>query len=210
MDTEQAYNIWSEQYDTNNNRTRDLEAVALRLTLKEIQFENCLEIGCGTGKNTEWLLTQTKQVTAVDFSEKMLAKAREKTNSGKVQFIQADITKNWNFVDKQYELVCFSLILEHIENLDSIFNEASNATVLNGYVYIGELHPYRQYSGTKAGFETEDGQQIAICFNHNVSDFIQTAKKYCFEIVDINEYFDENDRTNMPRILTILLKKNKP
>ena len=56
MDTREMYNKWAEQYDTNYNKTRDLEAFALRLTLSDFSFDNCLEIGCGTGKNTQWLI----------------------------------------------------------------------------------------------------------------------------------------------------------
>jgi ubiquinone/menaquinone biosynthesis C-methylase UbiE len=78
MDVKQAYNIWADQYDTNHNKTRDLEAISLRNTLANVQFDNCLEIGCGTGKNTEWLIVKANQVTAVDFSEEMLSKAKEK------------------------------------------------------------------------------------------------------------------------------------
>jgi len=207
MDIKQAYDIWSKQYDTNNNKTRDLEAQALRATLTDIGFETCLEIGCGTGKNTEWLLTKAKQITAVDLSNEMLAKAKEKLHSEKIQFQQADINQNWTFVNKQYDLISFSLVLEHIENLDHIFNEVSKAITSGGHVYIGELHPFKQYSGGKARFDTEDGQQIVTCFTHHISDFIQSAKQHNLEIADINEFFDDNDRTTIPRILTILLKK---
>ena len=93
MNTEQAYGIWSQQYDTNHNNTRDLEAQALRATLAGINFDTCPKIGCGTGKNTEWLLTKARHITAVDLSNEMLAKAKEKIRSEKVQFLQADITR---------------------------------------------------------------------------------------------------------------------
>jgi hypothetical protein len=33
MNVKKAYNKWAEQYDTNNNKTRDLEAMALRKNL---------------------------------------------------------------------------------------------------------------------------------------------------------------------------------
>jgi ubiquinone/menaquinone biosynthesis C-methylase UbiE len=209
MDTKKAYDTWSKQYDTDDNKTRDLEAQALRLTLAGVPFNNCLEIGCGTGKNTEWLATKAKQIIAVDLSKEMLAVAKEKIKSDKVDFKQADITHSWTFVKESFDLVTFSLVLEHIENLDDIFREVSNALVPGGYVYIGELHPFKQYIGSKARFETEEGLQILKCFNHNISDFIQSAKNYNLKILDINEYFDDNDRTTIPRILTLLLKKNK-
>lgn len=207
MDTRQAYNAWAAQYDSNENKTRDLEAIALRRTLETISFQSCLEIGCGTGKNTEWLIQKAQHITAVDFSEEMLAKAKAKISSNKVEFKQADIAKPWTFTDQQYDLVSFSLVLEHIENLEHIFSEAIRLLNSDGYVYIGELHPYKQYSGTKARFENGKELQVLECYNHNISDFIQTAKKFSLALMDVNEYFDEDDRTVIPRILTILLKK---
>lgn len=98
MDTRQAYNARAAQYDTNVNKTRDLEAKALRTTLDHLIFDRCLEIGCGTGKNTAWLLGRAQHITAVDQSEAMLALAKEKIDSTKVQFIQADINQPWQFV----------------------------------------------------------------------------------------------------------------
>jgi len=207
MDVKQAYNIWADQYDTNNNKTRDLEAISLRTTLEDHEFQNCLEIGCGTGKNTVYLLTKSKQVTSVDLSDEMLAKAKQKINAEHVQFVQADITKEWIFVSGQYDLVTFSLVLEHIENLNDILQKVSTVIHQNGLVYIGELHPFKQYTGTKARFETEDGLQIVTCFNHHISDFAKAAKQNGFEIVEIEEYFDDDDRTSMPRIITLLLLK---
>jgi ubiquinone/menaquinone biosynthesis C-methylase UbiE len=207
MNIKKAYNTWSKQYDTNINKTRDLEAFALRKTLENLNLDTCLEIGCGTGKNTEWLLAKAKQITAVDFSEEMINVAKEKIISEKVQFIEADITSKWAFVKEKYDLVSFSLVLEHIENLDNIFSEVSKAVVPGGYVYIGELHPFKQYTGSKARFENDNEQQIVTCFNHHISDFIQSAKRYGFDIADLNEYFDEEGESTIPRILTILLRK---
>ena len=207
MNTEQAYNNWASQYDTNINKTRDLEAQALRSTLSAIPFENCLEIGCGTGKNTVWFIEKAKQATSVDFSEEMLAKAKGKIKSDKVEFVQADITTEWTFSNQLYDLVSFSLVIEHIENLEHIFSQTATALKPGGHVYIGELHPFKQYSGSKARFDTAEGVQVVDCFTHHVSDFIQAAKKQGLSIVDINEYFDDDNRDEIPRILTILLKK---
>lgn len=209
MNIREAYNIWADQYDSNENKTRDLEAVALRNTLRNVSFENCLEIGCGTGKNTEWLLQHAKQVTAIDLSNEMLAKARTKIIADHVKFIEADITKEWRFDKNNFDLVTFSLVLEHIEYLGDIFIKIKNVTKRNAYVYIGELHPFKQYSGSKARFETARGTNIVTCFNHNISDFTNAAKENGFTITEISEHFDNNDRTTLPRILTLLLQKEQ-
>src|SRR5438309_11883925 len=89
MNIKNAYNIWANQYDTNQNQTRDLEAEALRAMLAGITIQRTLEIGCGTGKNTQWLQTISNLVIAVDLSEQMLAKAKEKITSDHVHFLQA-------------------------------------------------------------------------------------------------------------------------
>jgi len=208
MNTNEAYDIWSNQYDSNRNKTRDLEAESIKKILANIQFENCLEIGCGTGKNTLWLTTKAKQITAVDLSAKMLAKAKEKITFNAVEFVHEDITKKWTFANRIYDLVTFSLVLEHIKNLDHIFSEASESLAKEGYLYVGELHPFKQYQGSKASFETETGIQVIECFTHNISDFAQSAKSNNLNLIDINEYFDDDDQTGIPRILTLLFKKN--
>lgn len=209
MNTQQAYNSWAPQYDTNLNKTRDLEAQALRSVLSVIAFDTCLEIGCGTGKNTVWLVEKAKQVTAIDLSEEMLSKAREKIGTGRVEFRQADITAPWTFRTGLYDLVVFSLVLEHMADLDTVLSEAAASLRPGGYVYVGELHPFKQYTGSKARFDTEEGRQVVECYTHHLSDFIQNSKKHGLVPVDINEYFDDNDKNTIPRILTILLKKKE-
>ena len=208
MNVREAYKIWSEQYDTNENKTRDLEAISLRKNLKGQHFTHCLEIGCGTGKNTEFLMEISDQVVAVDFSAEMLAKAKQKINSHHVKFIQADISEEWNFTgNTKYDLVTFGLVLEHIENLDMIFQKLNEVVNSNGIIYIGELHPFKQYSGSKARFETADGLQEVTCFTHRISDFVTSAKKHDLQLVDVSEYFDDNDNSSIPRILTMIFTK---
>ena len=67
MDNQQAYDVWADNYDTIHNKTRDLEAVALRESIVSSELLNVLEIGCGTGKNTEWLVSKAKKLVAADF-----------------------------------------------------------------------------------------------------------------------------------------------
>ena len=207
MDIGKAYNSWSAQYDTNDNKTRDLEALSLQKILQGKSFKHCLEIGCGTGKNTAWLLTICDQITAIDLSKGMLDIAKNKIQSDKVNFIEVDITNDWTFANQTYDLVSFSLMLEHIEDLDAVFQKLAKVSDTGTRVYIGELHPFKQYAGSKARFETETGTQVVTCFNHHVTDFIEAANTSGFHLIQIDEQFDDADRSQLPRILNLLFEK---
>ncbi len=115
MQTQDAYNNWAETYDSVENKTRDLEANAIRSVLKDTQANRILEIGCGTGKNTAWLVKKCDQLIAVDFSKEMLQVAQQKIKNNKIIFAEADITKPWTFGSA--DLITCSLVLEHIEDL---------------------------------------------------------------------------------------------
>jgi ubiquinone/menaquinone biosynthesis C-methylase UbiE len=207
MSVEQHYNQWSFTYDEMENKTRDLEKRAGQEMLGTLPVGNVLELGCGTGKNTEWLSEIADRIIAVDLSEGMLEKAREKLSSEKVVFQQVDITKPWNFVAEKVGLITCSLILEHIEDLNFIFAEATRLLTTGGHFYICELHPYKQYSGSKARFETEEGTQVLQCFVHHVSDYTNAAVKNGFIIETAEEWFDNDDRSHPPRLLSFLFRK---
>lgn len=206
MNNQQAYNAWSETYDTIQNKTRDIEAKALRESLVGQEKSDILEIGCGTGKNTEWLVRKAKNLVAADFSAEMLAKARAKIRASNVEFQQFDLRDEWKFSENQFDLITCSLALEHIENIDFVFRQASKILRADGLFYIGELHPFKQYQGTKARFETGSGVYELECFVHQVSDFFEAGKNNSFECVEIKEWFDEDNRTTIPRLLTMIFK----
>jgi len=205
MNIQDAYDSWAEQYDANINYTRDLEAIALRHVLTGKSQIDILEIGCGTGKNSEWLQTKAASLVAVDLSEKMLAKARKRLVD--TEFIQADITQPWSFTQKQFDLVTFSLVLEHISNLDFIFKETAQKLKPGGQIYIGELHPFKQYNGSKARFEEAGGTTILTCYTHHISDYLNSSKDHGFAVTQLQEWFDDDDKRGIPRILTLLLTK---
>lgn len=48
MSIEKAYNIWADQYDTNSNKTSDLDTISTLETLSKFDFSKVLELGCGT------------------------------------------------------------------------------------------------------------------------------------------------------------------
>lgn len=205
MDNQQAYNQWSATYDTVENKTRDLEAKALRESIDGDELD-ILEIGCGTGKNTEFLQTKAKYLIGADFSAEMLAQAKAKITAENVEFKQLDLRESWGFADDSFDLITCSLALEHIENIDFVFAEARRVLRESGRFYFGELHPFKQYQGTKARFETGSGVFELECFVHHVSEFFAAASANGFELIELKEWFDDDERTQIPRLLTMIFR----
>ena len=207
MSIENAYNIWAHQYDTNVNRTRDLDKKCTIETLNNLVFKNVLELGCGTGKNTELLLNKAEKIIGLDFSQEMLNKAKEKISDKRVIFKKADLTKDWKIENNFADLITSSLTLEHIKNLDHVFSQANQKLNKNGLFFISELHPFKQYLGSKAQYETESGTKELEVYIHHISEYIDNAESNGLKFVEMKEWFDQNYQNRLPRLISFLFKK---
>jgi len=207
MSIEKAYNSWAGIYDSNDNKTRDLDKKATIETLSKFNFERVLELGCGTGKNTEWLLDKADQIIGLDFSQEMLDKASGKIKSNKVEFKKADINQNWDVADGFADLITCSLTLEHIDNLDHVFTQAYLKLKPNGRFFVSELHPFKQYSGSKARYETSNGIEELQVYTHHISEYLDCARKNELNLLELKEWFDDSDENEIPRLISFLFGK---
>ena len=204
--TKDAYNNWAKTYDSVDNKTRDLDAQVIKTILADIEAKTIIELGCGTGKNTPFLINKCDKLIAVDFSKEMLLIAKNKNkDNNKIVFKQADITKKWTF--GKADLITCNLILEHIENINFTFEQAAKSLKKKGLFFICEYHSFRQYQGKGAKFE-QDGKELTLeYFVHHISDFCEAAKRNGFILNDLQEWFDDNNRTQIPRLTSFLFQK---
>jgi len=209
MNIQNAYNEWSDSYDVDVNLTRDLDSKLTRELLADLQVDSILEIGCGTGKNTSFLAQIGAKVEAVDFSQGMIQKAREKVKAGNVAFSMMDITQPWKFPDASFNLIVCNLVLEHIQDLSFVFSEAARCLKPKGQFFINELHPFRQYDGRKARFSRDEETIEVDAFVHHISNFTNAASVNGLKLIKLNEYWHEADKDNQkpPRIISILFEK---
>ncbi|PHM09011.1 class I SAM-dependent methyltransferase [Nostoc sp. 'Peltigera malacea cyanobiont' DB3992] len=207
MSIQAAYDNWSATYDADENLTRDLDRIVTRETLMGLKCKSVVEVGCGTGKNTLLLSQIALKVCAIDFSAQMIEKAKEKVRSANVVFLTEDITKQWTCHNESADLVTCNLVLEHIEDLSLIFSEASRVLVKGGYFFICELHPFKQYQGTKANFQIQQENVEIPAFVHHLSDFFNAAKVHGFMLEDFKEWWHEKDQNKPPRLVSILFRK---
>jgi len=207
MRIQDAYTEWSTTYDSDRNLTRDLDQMATERTLTGRHYQNILELGCGTGKNTALLTSVGRQVLALDFSSGMLREAKTKVTADEVCFGRADLTKPWPVEARSFDLVVCNLVLEHIEHLGPIFAEASRALKAGGHFFLSELHPFRQYRGIQANFQREQETVQIEAFVHHVSDFTEAARENGLSLKTIKEWWHEEDQNKLPRLVTFLFEQ---
>lgn len=205
MKVRQAYDRWASQYDDNDNGTRDLNMRCLRRAELPLAGARVFEAGCGTGLNTDFLAERAEQVVAMDFSEAMLDRARRRVESDAVRFEVGDVTQAWPIADAACDLVIITLVLEHVEPLAPVIEQARRVLRDGGLLYIAELHPYRQLAGGQARFTPEgsEREEFVPAWKHSVSEYVSEAHHAGFALKRIDESGDKNDE--VPRLLRLWL-----
>ena len=125
----EGYDRWSNVYDSDGNPMVALDDAIIPALLGPVRGLRVVDLGCGTGRHTARLCRAHAKVTAVDFSEGMLSKAREKTNDP-VEFIQHDLASTLPFPDQSFDRVISCLVLEHLKDLSGFFSRSSTGVPL--------------------------------------------------------------------------------
>lgn len=133
----------------------------------------------------------------------MLAVAAGRVAAPNVTFLQADLTAAWPCEPASADLVSFNLVLEHIEDIGEPLSQAAVAVRPAGLVLLSELHPFRQYQGSRARFVDFDGREVKLAaFTHHVSDYLRAAEAHGLRLVQLDEWWHAEDRGAPPRLLT--------
>ena len=76
-----------------------------------------------------------------------------------------------------------------------------------GQLFISELHPFKQYMGSKARFEGEAGQVDFPAFVHHISEFLGAASAAGLSLASLNEWWHAEDQQAPPRIVSFFFVK---
>lgn len=209
-DIARAYDLWASRYDDDVNPTRDLDAVAVRRAPLRLAGASVLELGCGTGKNTGWLAEQARTVRAFDFSTGMLAVARRRVRAPNVTFAEQDVTTRWPIDASSVDVVVGDLVLEHVDDLASVYAEAARALRPGGQLFLCELHPFRQLQGSQARFtDPSAGGVIRVpAYLHSVSEYVGGGLAAGLTLRQLVEWADPDAAPGAPpRLLSLLFER---
>ena len=185
-----GYDRWSAVYDHDRNPLLGLEEPALRLAIADVRGLNVLDLGCGTGRHSLWLSAAGAMVTAVDFSEGMLAEARRKPGADAIQFVRHDLHLPLPFAAGQFDLVVSGLVLEHLRELGGFFAEAHRVLRPGGRAVVSAMHPAMFLQGSQARFNDPATGEVVMpgSVPHSVSAFVMGAVRAGFQLSDVGEF----------------------
>jgi demethylmenaquinone methyltransferase/2-methoxy-6-polyprenyl-1,4-benzoquinol methylase len=95
-----------------------------------------LELAAGTGQWTEQLIAYASRITAVDAAAETLAQNKQRLQSPKVDYVQADIF-TWR-PERRFDVVFFSFWLSHVppERFAAFWETVGNACKPGGRVFF--------------------------------------------------------------------------
>lgn len=190
VSTQAGYDRWAEIYDGDDNPLVAIEEPHVQALLGEVRGLHILDVGCGTGRHAVRLAETGAQVTAIDFSEGMLQKARLKPGAAPVQFFAHDLAHPFPFPSQSFDRVVCGLVLDHIAELDLLFSEMGRVCRADGTIVISIMHPAMMLRGVQARFrDPATGHEVrpASC-SHQISDYIMAAIRAKLEMLHISEH----------------------
>jgi malonyl-CoA O-methyltransferase len=178
LPTRAGYDEWAAIYDRDGNPLPALEEPLVEELLGNVHGLEILDLGCGTGRHSVRMAGAGARVTALDFSPKMLAQARRKTDGTGVRCQLHDLSQPLPFPAENFDRVLCALVVDHIEELDKLFGEMHRVCQPDGNVVVFGMHPAMMLRGVQARFRLpETDREIRpVSYPHEMSDYVMAQR----------------------------------
>ena len=131
---------YAERVDTKRHNAY-LEKPATLSLLPDVDGKRVLDVGCGTGRYTEWLLEHGAEAIRFDASPQMLEHARKRVGDRAVLILH-DLNDPLDFVeDNSMDLVLATLVLDYVEDWTPVLREFRRVLRDEGTLVFSVGHP---------------------------------------------------------------------
>ena len=188
LSVHKLYKAWAASYDETSNPLVEAEGKVMAGIIGVVAGKKVLDLGCGTGRHAIPLAKAGASVTGVDFSDEMLAVARENAAGTDVTFINAELGAVP--LEDQFDLILCSLVLSHVSDLLPAMKEIARLTRSGGRIIITDLR-------TDCGFRKSKkirifGNNVTDVFKHTRADYRAAAKALGLKLERLTRiYFDD-------------------
>jgi len=130
---------------------------ALKAMLPELREKSVIDLGCGYG----WFCRVARergatQVTGVDISEKMLARAAELTDDAVIHYQRSSL-ESLVLAENSLDLVYSSLALHYLPELNTLFAKIQHALKPGGSFVFSMEHPIYTCASRQGWLTDENG-----------------------------------------------------
>lgn len=178
---------WRSTY--RNGENENFFEVAFDRIAAAVRIGPILDAGCGSGDHAVNLAERGFHVTAIDFSQHALTKAREVTAryADKIKLQRADITK-LQFADGAFANVMCWGVLMHVPDSASALRELARVTAPGGHLIISESNMHSPHVTIKNLLRRMLGRYKAKRTYYGLETRIHTAEgEFITQQADIRE-----------------------
>jgi ubiquinone/menaquinone biosynthesis C-methylase UbiE len=190
LPTREGYDRWARIYDAEQNPLISLEEPEVDRLLGEVAGLEVVDVGCGTGRHALRLAARGARVVGVDFSDGMLARARDKDGAAGVRWVAHDITDlPLPLPERAFHRIVCALVVDHIQELPVFFAELGRLCRDDGRIIVTVMHPAMMLKGTEARFVDPDtGRETRPESHANVvADYVNGAVGGGLRILQVGE-----------------------
>jgi ubiquinone/menaquinone biosynthesis C-methylase UbiE len=196
LDTEAGYRLWAETYDSRPNPLVEMEEPIVRSMIDRLPPGIAVDAACGTGRQAAYLEQHGHHVIAVDASDAMLAKARQRVPSAEIR--PGNLT-NLPVADAGADLAICTLALTHSQDLERPIAELARVVRHGGRVILSDVHPVAVVTGAQAFFRSADGARAFVQnYVHWPSHYLKEFRKTSLLVLDCRE--PEMDQATVERL----------
>lgn len=178
LPVQQGYAAWAPWYDHDGNPLTALEGPAVRGWLGPLAGKLALDLGCGTGRHTEVLVSGGARVVALDLTPEMIARARAKLGGRVVGWARHALPGPIPFRDRTFDLAVLGLVAEHVVDLPAALAEVARVLAPSARVVLSALHPDRTAEGQRARYiDPATGLRRPIATVHRTLDDYRAAAR---------------------------------
>jgi malonyl-CoA O-methyltransferase len=180
----EGYAVWADTYPPRpHNRLMAVEQEIVEPIIRAASPRRALDVGTGTGRYLELLRTAgARFVVGLDLSLPML-----EHRQCPAPRVCGDACR-LPFADGQFDLVCSSLMVGDVVDLEPWVAEAARVLAPGGHLVYSDFHPSWASQQWRRTFRAADGRQFELTyFPHTIDDHLARLEHAALEIRAIRE-----------------------
>jgi len=180
----EGYAVWADTYPPRpHNRLMAAEQEIVEPIIRSTAPRRALDVGTGTGRYLALLhAAGARVVVGVDMSLPMLQHRQCTTPR-----VCGDACR-LPFADGQFDLVCASLMVGDVADLNPWIGEAARVLAPGGHLVYSDFHPSWATQQWRRTFTAADGRQFELTyFPHSIDDHLQRLQQASLAIQAIRE-----------------------